>query len=76
MHCLLDFGGKNSISILLKTFSILLNSTKHVLRILHALFHLMKNKIQVKENLQGCGVKIKILTLLKEKKKNNTMYLS
>ena len=69
MHCLLDFGGKNSISILLKTFSILLNSTKHVLRILHALFHLMKNKIQVKENLQGCGVKIKILTLLKEKKK-------
>ena len=46
----------------------LLNSTKHVLRILHALFHLMKNKIQVKENLQGCGVKIKILTLLKEKK--------
>ena len=53
----------------------LLNSTKHVLRILHALFHLMKNKIQVKENLQGCGVKIKILTLLKEKK-NNTMYVS
>ena len=45
----------------------LLNSTKHVLRILHALFHLMKNKIQVKENLQDCGVKIKILTLLKEK---------
>ena len=51
---------KNSISILLKAFSILLNSTKHVLRILHALFHLMKNKIQVKENLQGGGVKIKI----------------
>ena len=35
----------------------------------------MKNKIQVKEILPGCGVKIKILTLLK-KNNNNIMYVS
>ena len=39
-------GEKNSISVLLKKLSMLRNSTKHVLRILHALYHLMKNKNQ------------------------------
>ena len=46
-HCLSRLlEEKTSISILLKKLSILLNSTKHVLGILHALFHLMKNKNQ------------------------------
>ena len=42
-----------------------LNSTKHVLDILHALFLFMKIRTsKLKENLEGCVVKIKILTLL------------
>jgi len=39
------WGKKTSISILLKKLSLLLNSTKHVLRVLHAVLHLIKNKI-------------------------------